>query len=138
MLHVKHCTICFTYKRVGAWRMVLHIIRILIFMSLLCPWETGWGLLKNGTRLIPILGDMEGHSGIKYAVARSTPKVCRMDFPLEVEYAKEISQVRCIVCCHCLYMPCSYVLHAVSKLYHAITLMFYDLTWVMSLEHSTF
>ena len=43
-----------------------------------------------------------------------------MEFPLEVEYAREISQVRRVACGHCLYMPCSYVV-AFNRLYLAIT-----------------
>ena len=43
------------------------------------------------------------------------PQVRGMDFPLEVEYAREISQVRHVACGHCLYMPCSYIfMHLVS------------------------
>ena len=59
-----------------------HIIGVFIFLSLLCPWGTGWGLLENGTRLIP--GDQVsqwGTRGIKYVATRSTPKVCGMNFP---------------------------------------------------------
>ena len=38
-----------------------------------------------------------------------------MEFPLEVEYAREISQVRRVACCRHLYMPCSYVVHAFNE-----------------------
>ena len=93
-----------------------HIIGVFMFVSLLCPWGTGWCLLENGTRLIP--GDRvtwRGYSGIKYVMARSTPKVCGMDFLLKVEYTKEISQFRSVACCRCLCMLCSYVfMHLVS------------------------
>ena len=33
------------------------------------------------------------------------PQVRGMDFPLEVEYARKIFQVKRVACCRCLYMP---------------------------------
>ena len=52
---------------------------------------------------------MVGHLRVKYVAIRSTPKICGMDFPLEVEHAREISQVRRVACGPYLYMPCLYV-----------------------------
>ena len=59
-----------------------HIIGVSVFRVVVISVGTGRGLLENGTRLIP--GDRVsrwGTRGIKYVAARSTPKVCGMDFP---------------------------------------------------------
>ena len=48
------------------------------------------------------------------------PLVRGMDFPLEVEYAREISQDRRVAYGRCLYMPCSYVscIHYIVSCHH--------------------
>ena len=59
-----------------------HFIGVSVFRVIVISVGKGQGFLKNGTRLIP--GDQVsrwGTRGIKYAVTRSTPKVCGMDFP---------------------------------------------------------
>ena len=73
---------------------------------------TGWGLLENGTRLIPSdRVSLWGTRGIKYVAARSTPKVCGMDFHRRLSMSGRFLKIGVlhvvIVCiCHACMFTC--------------------------------
>jgi len=90
-----------------------HIIGVLIFVLLLCPWGTGWGLFENAVRLIWWSSDMVGHSGIKY-VAINPHRCVEWIFPWRLSmlgkfFKLDVFYVVIVCICHACMFSCHHL-----------------------------